>query len=903
MNIMTWVKKFNRFLLPGLLVICLLLNIIPAATALAANSPSITVGPDIVSNDTLMPGSFYAQPLTVSSIEPVTISIAGLGQTVGGAPIAVPPASDTSPFTARSWISVDKTTLPAGNNQSVTFTINVPTGTAAGQDYAAILVQSSDGTFSVLVPVLLTVDKTHFTANAAGQISNVSVPQVYQSKPLDVLTNFSNTGNCLITNANISVVVTNSSGATVWQSNATINAPSIMPSYPRAIDNNKSDGLLAGNYTVTSTITLANGPVYHNTANFTVLAPIPPPPAPVLTSPGGSAAPGPVINTFTPTFQWNASTNAAYYELDISLAPGGQAGTPIFTQQNLTSPSFTLPSGIIWGGQYYSWTVTASNIYGTSISTPEYFQTYGTSIRINTTSATNITTTGATLNANLLSMGTDSSEAVNFEYGTTTGYGSTTTAHTQTATGAVSFALTGLTPNTTYHFQAQAVGSSEAWGGDVTFMTSNPAPTITNITPASAGVGATETISGTNFIAGTIVTFNGTASTNVTIVNATTLKATVPNLGTNNINNVTVVVKNTSGSATSVSFNYVAPSQAPKITGFSPVSATAGDNVTITGSNFNGVNSVSFGGVPAASYNVTSVTQIIAVVGNGNSGAISVTTANGAATVNGFVFVPPSTTTNTTSTATTPTQTATTTTQTTTSGVTATTTTQTTVPPTSTTTTAISRSYAGYFPPEIDESSLTYQDFTNDADSDFNAAAQTGAEVSLTGTNKNGTIIIVQYLSAPQTVTQFSAGGIKGGTGKSAIKFVGVRVEGATAGTAHVTVVYNDNDVSAYNVNSLILAYFSGGSWHNAGNIKISSANDTISGDIPVSRLSGTAIGLGGDRTQAAGGIPNNNQGNNTGSTPGFSWAMVGIIMVSIFIVGTVIFVIERNRRKTQTNK
>jgi hypothetical protein len=76
-----------------------------------------------------------------------------------------------------------------------------------------------------------------------------------------------------------------------------------------------------------------------------------------------------------------------------------------------------------------------------------------------------------------------------------------------------------------------------------------------------------------------------------------------------------------------------------------------------------------------------------------------------------------------------------------------------------------------------------------------------------------------------------------------------------------------------------------------------------MSGDIPVSRLSGTAIGLGGDRTQAAGGIPNNNQGNNTGSTPGFSWAMVGIIMVSIFIVGTVIFVIERNRRKTQTNK
>jgi hypothetical protein len=501
-------------------------------------------------------------------------------------------------------------------------------------------------------------------------------------------------------------------------------------------------------------------------------------------------------------------------------------------------------------------------------------------------------------------MGTDSSEAVNFEYGTTTGYGSTTTVHTQTATGAVSFALTGLTPNTTYHFQAQAVGSSEAWGGDVTFMTSNPAPTITNITPATAGVGATETISGTNFIAGTTVTFNGTASTSITIVNATTLKATVPNLGINNINNVSIMVKNTSGSATSISFNYLAPSQAPKITGFSPVSATTGDNVTITGSNFNGVNFVSFGGVPATSYNVTSATQIIAVVGNGNSGAISITTANGAATVNGFVFVPPTTTTNTSSTTTTtPTQIATTTTQTTTSAVSATTTTQTTVSPTSITTTAISRSYAGYFTPEIDESSLTYHDFTNDADSDFNATAQTGAEVSLTGTNKNGTIIVVQYPSAPQTAVQFSAGGIKGGTGKAAIKFVGVRVEGATTGTAHVTVNYSDSDVSAYNVNSLILAYFSSGSWHNAGNITISSANDTISGDIPISRLSGTVIGLGGDRTQAAGGIPNNNQNNNIGNTTGFSWAMVGIVMVSIFIVGTMIFIIERNRRKTQANR
>jgi hypothetical protein len=160
------------------------------------------------------------------------------------------------------------------------------------------------------------------------------------------------------------------------------------------------------------------------------------------------------------------------------------------------------------------------------------------------------------------------------------------------------------------------------------------------------------------------------------------------------------------------------------------------------------------------------------------------------------------------------------------------------------TTSPNSRDYEGYFPPVIDEPSLTYQDFTNDANSNFNAADKTGAEVSLTGTNKGGTIIIVRYLNAPQTAVQFSGGAIKGGTGKSSIKFVGVRVEGTTKGTARVTVHYTADEVNKYNINSLFLSYFSGGSWHKCSNISISSQNNTVSGDIrvPLSVWAGTSF-------------------------------------------------------------
>jgi PKD repeat protein len=79
--------------------------------------------------------------------------------------------------------------------------------------------------------------------------------------------------------------------------------------------------------------------------------------------------------------------------------------------------------------------------------------------------------------------------------------------------------------------------------------------------------------------------------------------------------------------------------QSPTVSSFTPVLAVSGAFVTIDGDNFTGTTAVSFGGTPAASYTVVSNTRIQAVVGNGSSGFVSVTTPAGTGSQNGFTFL------------------------------------------------------------------------------------------------------------------------------------------------------------------------------------------------------------------------------------------------------------------------
>ena len=152
-------------------------------------------------------------------------------------------------------------------------------------------------------------------------------------------------------------------------------------------------------------------------------------------------------------------------------------------------------------------------------------------------------------------------------------------------------------------------------------------PTISGFTPASAPVGATITITGTNFDptpASNTVTFNGTAAV-VASCTSTQIVTTVPQgaaTGPITVTNSEVL----QGATSAASFTVVPP---PTISDFSPASAPIGATITITGTNFDPTpanNAVTFlDGIAAAITSGTS-TQIVATVPPGAiTGPITIT--------------------------------------------------------------------------------------------------------------------------------------------------------------------------------------------------------------------------------------------------------------------------------------
>ena len=158
-------------------------------------------------------------------------------------------------------------------------------------------------------------------------------------------------------------------------------------------------------------------------------------------------------------------------------------------------------------------------------------------------------------------------------------------------------------------------------------------PIISDCSPISAGNGTSVIITGTNFLGATSVSFGGTQALSFVINSSTEISAVV---GAGANGNVTIGTPG--GTANLPGFIFIPP---PTITSFEPASGGLGTSVTIRGTNFNSVLSVLFGGFPAARFTVDSPSQIIAVVGTGNTGAVTVVTTGGTATMYAFSYVQP----------------------------------------------------------------------------------------------------------------------------------------------------------------------------------------------------------------------------------------------------------------------
>ncbi len=149
------------------------------------------------------------------------------------------------------------------------------------------------------------------------------------------------------------------------------------------------------------------------------------------------------------------------------------------------------------------------------------------------------------------------------------------------------------------------------------------APTITSLSPTGGAVGASVTITGTNFGAtqGTsVVKFNGTTAT-PTSWSATSIVAPVPAGATTG--NVTVTV---GGVASNGSAFTVVPTAT--ITSLSPTSGAVGASVTITGTNFGatqGTSVVKFNGTTATPTSWSATSIVAPVPAGATTGNVTVT--------------------------------------------------------------------------------------------------------------------------------------------------------------------------------------------------------------------------------------------------------------------------------------
>ncbi|MGX7760475.1 IPT/TIG domain-containing protein [Streptomyces angustmyceticus] len=197
--------------------------------------------------------------------------------------------------------------------------------------------------------------------------------------------------------------------------------------------------------------------------------------------------------------------------------------------------------------------------------------------------------------------------------------------------------ITAVAPAGTGTVQVTVTGPGGTSNGVSFTYVAVSAPVLTSVTPTSgppAG-GTTVTLTGTGLATATAVRFGSTPATSFTVVSDTHITAVAP-AGTGTVQ---VTVTNPGGTSNGISYTYAL---APTLSGISPNQGptSGGNTVTLTGTNFTGTTTVTFGSTPAISFTVVSPTQITAVVPAATAGpvAVTVTTPGGSVTLPSAYF-------------------------------------------------------------------------------------------------------------------------------------------------------------------------------------------------------------------------------------------------------------------------
>jgi phosphodiesterase/alkaline phosphatase D-like protein len=299
-------------------------------------------------------------------------------------------------------------------------------------------------------------------------------------------------------------------------------------------------------------------------------------------------------------FQYDSSPPAPFYTYSMAAVPAtisGSSDVPVTGALTGLAPNTTyyfriyalnslMPAQVSYGAQM-TFTTLPADTPPTAVTDPASAVGSTTSTLNGTVNANNTTTT------------------VTFEYGLDTNYGQTVTADQSPVTGststAVSSGLTGLAPNTTYHYRVVAQNTGNTVNGaDMTFTT-GPLPPTASTDAATAVTSAGATLNGTvsanndsttvTFEYGTTTAYGTTVTADqspVTGASSTAVSRAITGLTANVTYHYRAVAQNSSGTtygADMTFFTGSAPPTAATGTASSISSTTATLNGTINANN------------------------------------------------------------------------------------------------------------------------------------------------------------------------------------------------------------------------------------------------------------------------------------------------------------------------------
>jgi hypothetical protein len=220
----------------------------------------------------IAPGSSAVHTMNISTSpgDPpmdLTMDILGLGQSLQQTNTGIAPELDTSPYSARSFITVIPQTfhLEPGASQEVKATINVPQNAGAGGRYAMITVHnaptgsgSTQIVTAISIPMVITLAGT--PANMTGKITNLSVADPIPGQPIKIITTLKNTGNFHY-KVKTNVSITDAAGKSVAIGGSDVSARSIVPPFTGEFETIIATPLKAGTYNITSTAIREDGTV------------------------------------------------------------------------------------------------------------------------------------------------------------------------------------------------------------------------------------------------------------------------------------------------------------------------------------------------------------------------------------------------------------------------------------------------------------------------------------------------------------------------------------------------------------------------------------------------------------------------------------------------------------------